>query len=502
MGSNLSMPIILIGIIAVTLLIIPPNFMTKDSELLDAYNAGFATLTAQNEEGLPTKFKTTSRDKEWVSGRVLDTAVARVNHDGKVDENNGTAEVFNIASITKTFSAVAVTKVATSQEFAEYFDREDPLGTNISQFEKLVEKHGSENEKRYIAELKASHPDYEKITLRNLLNHTSGIHDASFMDEFRQDQSQSFRFEDGKYFPPQLGNFAEFSYSNQGYEVAALMAKVVASEVKQKPVKFTEIVRQQVTQPLNLSHTFMPDEMVVDANDVQIANREDIHVAQGYDYYKGKVTTGQDFNYDVAAGGIYSTAEDVAKFYQAMASEEVFKDNPAAAKKFFAEENFVESDSPNNKKNPGFEKYGLGTRRIVGGSTEYLHHGGSGVLSYSHALAQRTANHPETATSGVALLSYENLTRPIATRLLGDEKKNKDGNYFIDEALAKKMDWLAEIFTTKQLINLRKELENSPEKFEEKFFEEFQRSPKPTANPVKTHTEKMVGKTLIGSIEV
>lgn len=169
--------------------------MTK---LLDAYNASFTAL----DGNLPQQqdLKTPSRDKEWLTGRVTDSAVARLGSDGEISERNGGEEVFCIASVTKSFAAVAITKVATSAEFSEYFDRDDPLGTKISSFEELVAKHGSDNEKRYVAELKTTHPHYADITLRHLLNHTSGIGHPSFFDEFRADQSKSFRFADGNIF--------------------------------------------------------------------------------------------------------------------------------------------------------------------------------------------------------------------------------------------------------------------------------------------------------------
>jgi CubicO group peptidase (beta-lactamase class C family) len=431
------------------------------SKLLDVYNASFVTLSVE----LPSEqdLKTNSRDKEWLTGRVLDVASARLGSDGELFERNGREEIFSIASVTKTFSAVAIAKVATSTEFSKYFDEEDPLGTKIEAFAELIKKHGSENEKRYISELKSTHPNYQNITLRHLLNHTAGIEDPSYFDEFRADQSKSFRFEDGKYFSPLVRNFGDHSYSNVGYELAALMAKVVVSEERERLVKFTGILREQIIDPLELTHTFTPDQMSVEANDVVVRGQEDIHVAQGYDYYCGKITTGQDFNCDVASGGIYSSAADVAKFYRGVASEEIFRENPRAAKEFFSERNFVLTGQPAE------EKYGLGIRKIANEKIEYFHHGGAGVLFYSHAICERKKGYPETAKSSVALLSYENLTRPIATKLLGDQKQNETGHYFVDQELAEKMNWLTENFSTKQLISLRQTLENSPEKFEKEF---------------------------------
>lgn len=289
------------------------------------------------------------------------------------------------------------------------------------------------------------------------------------------------------------------------------MAKVVVSEQRNKPTRFEEIVRQQVIQPLGLTHTFMGDEMMTEGGQVKVKNRADIRVAQGRDYFQGKVTTGQDFNYDVAAGGAYSSAVDVAKFYRAVANEEIFTRHPErsegsdyedetarskAASAFFDEKNFVLSGGD------FAEKYGLGIRKLADDKIEYLHHGGAGLLFYAHAIAHRNIGHPETAKSGVALVSYENLTRPIAAKLLGDEKKNKKGDFEVDRELAAKMDWLDKTFSKDQLISLRQTLENTPEKFSEKFFDEFQKLPKPATSIAPSQVEKMVSKTKSGANEV
>jgi len=259
-----------------------------------------------------------------------------------------------------------------------------------------------------------------------------------------------------------------------------------------------------VIQPLELTHSFMGDEMVTENDQVKVRNRADIHVVQGRDYFQGKVTTGQDFNYDVAAGGAYSSAADVAKFYRAVANEEIFTRHPdeeettrsRAASAFFAEKNFILSGGDFG------EKYGLGIRKLANEEIEYLHHGGAGLLFYAHAIAHRNIGYPETAKSGVALVSYENLTRPIAARLLGDEKRDKEGNYFVDSDLAKKMEWLDKTFSKDQLISLRQTLENTPDKFSEKFFDEFQKLPKPAASVAPSQGEKMASKTKSGANEI
>lgn len=463
----------------------------------DAYTGTFAALTGTSLNEI--ELITNSRDQEFLTGRVLHDEIVVISENGQFvrhETNRNLSELdaaeeekkeaqeqeekifqtpSQIASITKTFTAVALTQMAADEKYSEFFNQEDPMGTTISSFEDLINKHAHPNVQLYWRELKQNHPNYNQITLRHLLNHSSGIagDGMKIFSElgFRDNQNQDLHIE-SHYDQPEIAaeNFGKMSYCNFSYDIVLRpLMESVASEVANQPVQFSEIIKAQIIYPLGLMQTFMPDEMGYDAkeNRVIVKERPDIAVAQGYDYHNGKVQPGQDFNYDKAAGGIYSTAQDISKFYQALAGNNPQLLNERGIQLFFDKRNFISSDEPTN---PNVENtYGLGVRRSQGlgqhQGTEFFHHGGAGLGFYSHVIAQRQIGEngevvPGSVKTATTLLAYENLTLPIAAALLGNEKKDKKGRFFVDEELAKKMNELAQNHSLDQLIVLRNQLED------------------------------------------
>jgi CubicO group peptidase (beta-lactamase class C family) len=465
----------------------------------DAYNGTFGALIGTDPKDI--QFKTNSRDKEFLTGRVLESEVDVIDENGEKkhfaahnslseknqeEQKESSEKTSQIASITKTFTAAALVKMAADKKYSEFFNQDDPMATPISAFENLINKHSHENVRQYWAELKKA-PHYEKVTLRHLLNHSSGLGSESTMllfSElgFRENQNQQLHIE-SYYHQPETSaeNFDKMNYANFTYDVILrpIMESLVG-EVANRKVEFSEIIKEQIITPLNLTKTFMSDEMGYDENSnrVIVKERPEIAVAQGYDYFNGKVTSGQDFNYDKAAGGIYSTAEEVAKFYQALLSKDSPLFDERAKQIFFDEKNFIESDEPSNQNVKN--SYGLGIRKAEGfgklKGTEFFHHGGAGLGFYSHVIGQRNINENGEVILGSVkvastMLSYENLTRPIAAALLGDEKKDEKGNFFterewkengekkIDRQLIDKMDELARSHSQEELITMRNELE-------------------------------------------
>ena len=469
----------------------------------DTYNGAFAALVGTDLQNI--QFKTNSRDKEFLTGRVLESEVDVIDENGekkhfatyrplseknqeeekKAEEQKESPEkIFQIASITKTFTAAALVKMAADERYSSFFDQDDPMATPISAFENLIDEHSHANVRQYWAELKKA-PHYQQVTLRHLLNHSSGLGSESTMllfSElgFRENQNQQLHIE-SYYHQPEISaeNFGKMHYANFSYDVVLRpIMESLASEVEKRKVEFSEIIKEQIITPLNLTKTFSSDEMEYDenTNQVFVKNHQTLPVAQGYDYFNGKVTSGQDFNYDKAAGGIYSTSEEVAQFYQALLSKDSQFFDQKAKQIFFDERNFIPSDDPRNNTEKTIEFYGLGIRKIADSKTEYFHHGGAGLGFYSHVIGQRNIDENGEVVQGSVkvastMLSYENLTRPTAAALLGDEKKDEKGNFFterewkengekkIDHQLIDKMDELARRHSQEELIVMRNELE-------------------------------------------
>jgi CubicO group peptidase (beta-lactamase class C family) len=160
-------------------------------------------------------------------------------------------------------------------------------------------------------------PDYpastgEKISVRQLLTHTSGLGDI-FTAEFRRASSDRFR-EPRDYFPlfvsaplafePGKGN----SYSNAGYVVLGAIVEAVCS------CRYDDYVKEHIYAPAGMVHT-----EALDA-DATVEN-----VADGYERVSGVSGLAQwrsnQFQHAIKgspAGGGYSTARDLWRFVQAL----------------------------------------------------------------------------------------------------------------------------------------------------------------------------------------
>ncbi|MBU6338637.1 MAG: beta-lactamase family protein [Rickettsiales bacterium] len=405
-------------------------------------------LSAKSESELAENFRTFSSKREELSGRVIDSDIAVLGNGKSFHKRNSEDEkIFQIASITKTFTAAALVRIMVDNP--DYFDRDDPLATKISVFKDRLKPEA----KAYFEKLEFD-PEfhYEDITLRHVLNHSSGVICQDFSDKFRSDQTKELRLsEDTVPVKSEVG-FGEFSYSdaNYNYIIEPIIEAVTGRN-------FADVIRDEIIIPCELHQTFMFDEMKYDRerNEVFVEGRPEIKVAQGYDYFDGKYTSTQDFNYDSAAGGIYSSAHDVAKFYQKLLSGEMIGDEEDQQKFddiFFKDENFIDSDK---------FKYGAGIRRIENEGKEYFLHSGSAYGFNSCVWGQRNLDAEKEVKICAAVISYENLTREIAADSIGDKKIKPSGEFFVDDELKDKMDELARSNSLEQLIEIRKEMEEN-----------------------------------------
>jgi len=194
--------------------------------------------------------------------------------------------VFSIGSISKQFTAMAI-MILKEQEKLSYEDR---LSDYFPEF-----------------------PDYaNKITIRNLLHHTSGIPNwmnssvfrarpGDFKDDITNDDVFEYLVQlDSLNFPP--GD--RYSYSNSGYVLLAM----IVSKVSEQP--FHEFMKQNIFDPLDMRNT-----LVWNITKPDIPNK-----TIGYDKF-GDI---DDFNILTAGdGGIYSTIEDLYKWDQGLYTEKL-----------------------------------------------------------------------------------------------------------------------------------------------------------------------------------
>ncbi|WP_323373787.1 serine hydrolase domain-containing protein [Plantactinospora alkalitolerans] len=160
--------------------------------------------------------------------------------------------------------------------------------------------------------------DGRRVTVRQVLRHTSGLYDATndlaalrSADEFlahRLDHySEAQLVAMAMRHPPLFAAGTHWSYSNTNYLVAGMLVKRVTGHLWH-----TE-VRSRILVPLRLSHTFYPGDQ---------PTLPQPH-AQGYRQFApgGPLVDTTVFNPTVtaSAGGLVSTTTDLARFWQAVA---------------------------------------------------------------------------------------------------------------------------------------------------------------------------------------
>lgn len=156
-------------------------------------------------------------------------------------------------------------------------------------------------------------PDYpvgeHKITIRHLLQHTSGIKSftslPSYRKQIRTDTSHEEIINRFKDTPPNFAPGEKFRYCNSGYYLLG----VIVEKVSEK--SYAEFLQERIFQPLDLKHT------VYDKHARIIPNR-----ASGYARGRGGprnapyVSMTQPF----AAGALVSTAEDLIAWQRGLVS--------------------------------------------------------------------------------------------------------------------------------------------------------------------------------------
>lgn len=195
---------------------------------------------------------------------------------------NNEKSIFNIASITKTFTAALVIKLVESGKLR--------LQDKVSKFD-------------------ASFPNGEKITMHHLLTHTSGI--ANYTDDksFQSsDQSNQVKLETMiNYFRNKPLDFepgTKFKYSNSGYTMLGFIIETVTGK------SLADAMSNWIFKPLNMQNTsFGPP--FNNANSL----------ATGFQmYYKNykNVSFKVHPSISYATGAIYSSVEDLYKWHQAL----------------------------------------------------------------------------------------------------------------------------------------------------------------------------------------
>ncbi|MEU4932265.1 serine hydrolase domain-containing protein [Streptomyces yokosukanensis] len=301
---------------------------------------------------------------------------------------------FRVASTSKTFTAVVVLQLVAEGRLS--------LDDTVERWLPGV-VHGNGN-------------DGSRITVRDLLQHTSGIYDyitdpgiqdklLNHFDEYRYDATPPSRLvaiamrHAQLFTPPPKGSPRRWAYSNTNYLLAAMIAE------KAGGVGWRELVENRIIAPLGLRRTYIPGE-----NPYLIGPHERVTI----DGPGGEPVdlTEESFQH-TADSGVVSTPSDLDTFFRALASGRLL---PAAQWALMRQTvAYDDLPVPPAGKRGG---YGLGLRVVplTCGGVYYMHEGdGFGVYGRPAVDAAGGRAVTVSVTSTTALVDEARLDKAVQT---------------------------------------------------------------------------------------
>lgn len=188
---------------------------------------------------------------------------------------------FMIASLSKSFTALAIMQLVEQSKI----DLDAPVRTYLPEFA--------------LADADAA----ARITVRQLLNHTSGLSDRGF-PPMRQPQptSPAERVASMRTAHPVAAPGTEFHYFDVNYQVLARVVERVSNQA------FSDYMEAHVFAPLQMAQTFA-------ANTAPEAQQRASRLAQGHIVVFGIPVAATELPYYFGgSGGVISTAEDLAHY--------------------------------------------------------------------------------------------------------------------------------------------------------------------------------------------
>ncbi|MFC8056349.1 serine hydrolase [Bacillus cereus] len=244
----------------------------------DTLHLGYPGILAKTSEG----------GKTW--GYAAGIADLRTKKPMKTDFR------FRIGSVTKTFVATVLLQLA---------------GENRLNLDDSIEKW-------LPGVIQGNGYDGKQITIRQVLNHTSGIADYIQSKDFDiMDTKKSYTAEEfvkmGISLPPDFAPGKGWSYSNTGYVLLGILIEKVTGN------SYAEEIEDRIIEPLDLSNTFLP------GNSSVIPGTKH---ARGYVQPDGASEL-KDVTYSnpgSSDGEMISTADDLNKFFSYLLGGKLLKE--------------------------------------------------------------------------------------------------------------------------------------------------------------------------------
>src|SRR5687768_8426298 len=204
--------------------------------------------------------------------------------------------VYQLASVTKQFTATAIMMLVDEGKLA---------------LDDKIQKHLSDVPKAW-----------EEVTVRHLLDHTSGIKSYTSIPNFfanaRKDYTPQELIKLVADAPMEFKPGEKFAYNNTGYYLLGLIIEKAGGK------KYGELLEERIFKPIGMTSTRVNDHKAI------IKNR-----AQGYSLPGGKLVNGEYVSptQPYSAGALVSNVIDMAKWDVAMASEGLLR-KPMLVKMF------------------------------------------------------------------------------------------------------------------------------------------------------------------------
>ncbi|HYO64421.1 MAG TPA: serine hydrolase [Pyrinomonadaceae bacterium] len=258
---------------------------------------------------------------------------------------------FRVASVTKTFVAASVLRLYEMGRL------------------KLDDSINRHLPAEYISVLEAGGYPTRRITVRQLLTHTSGIHDYATDAQYfavaeRDPRHRWTRMEQVRaavrWGKPRFAPGAGYHYSDTGY------------------VLLGEIIERLTRRPLGEAYRTLLDFRRLGLDETYLETLESVPAgaaALSHPYFGDIDGTLIDPSFDLyGGGGLVSSAEDLARFYRALLRGRVFR-RPSTLRTML-------SVPPTNERSPG-GAYAMGiSRRLIAGHTCWGHTGFWGTSAY------------------------------------------------------------------------------------------------------------------------
>lgn len=257
---------------------------------------------------------------------IYKKAVGKANLELDVDMT--TDQIFQIGSITKQFTAVAIL---------------------------MLEEQGKINTSNSISKYVPDYPSGDKITIHHLLTHTSGIKDFTKMKSIQQiaqkDLSPKELIDFFKNEPVDFLPGTKFEYNNSGYVILGHIIELVTGET------YKDFIRKNIFEKVGMSNSQYADDTAI------IKNRAYGYQKKGGQYVnKGRIS----FSIPFSSGSLMATAEDMLKWQNALNNHLLL--NEKTSKKAFSKKTLNNGDTID---------YGYGWHLSELNGTPTREHGGS-----------------------------------------------------------------------------------------------------------------------------